>query len=73
MLSLKHQLLAAYDAMQNFADWDFGGEIPVERRDESGVLAFTLNRLAKFYGQIAPLSNKTFADLIQTAKIPPVN
>ncbi|MDR1469879.1 MAG: adenylate/guanylate cyclase domain-containing protein [Spirochaetaceae bacterium] len=73
MPSLKHQLLAAHDAMQNFADWRFDGEIPIERRDESGVLAFTLNRLAQFYGQIAPLSNKTFAGRIQTGKMPPIN
>jgi adenylate cyclase len=65
--------MAVHDAMRNFVDWRFDGEIPVERRDESGVLAFTLNRLAKYYGQIAPLSNKMFVGLIQTGKIPPVN
>ncbi|MDR0639867.1 MAG: adenylate/guanylate cyclase domain-containing protein [Spirochaetaceae bacterium] len=73
MPSLKHQLLAAHDATRLFTGWDFGGEIPIERRDESGVLAFTLNRLARFYGQIAPFSNKTFAGLIQTEKMPRLN
>jgi class 3 adenylate cyclase len=73
MPSLKHQLRAVLNATEDFADWRFGNEIPIERRDESGVLAFTLNRLAKLCGQIAPLSDKTFARLIQTGKMPPVN
>jgi class 3 adenylate cyclase len=62
-----------YDAVNRFADWRFDGEIPIERRDESGVLALTLNRLAQFYRQIAPFSRKTFAGRIQTGTMPPVN
>jgi adenylate cyclase len=73
MSSLKHQLLAAQNAMQNFAEWRFDGEIPIERRDESGVLAFTLNRLAKYFRQIAPLSNRTVAGLMQSGTMPAVN
>jgi class 3 adenylate cyclase len=73
MPSLKHQLRVVRDAADGFADWRFDGEIPVERRDESGVLAFALNRLGKLCGQIAPLSDKTFARLIQSGEMPPVN
>jgi class 3 adenylate cyclase len=72
-LSLDGQLAAAQSAVNKFTDWNFAEEIPVERRDESGVLAFTLNRLAKFYGPIAVLSNKTFARLTKAGNLPLVN
>jgi class 3 adenylate cyclase len=72
-LSLDAQLAAVQSAVDKFADGDFSGAIPVERRDESGALAFTLNRLAKFYGTIAVLSNKKFARLVQNGKTPPIN
>jgi class 3 adenylate cyclase len=71
--SLKAQLSAVQRAVNKYTDWDFTDEIPVERRDESGALAFALNRLAKFYGQIATLSNKTYAGLLRTGDIPPIN
>jgi class 3 adenylate cyclase len=72
-LSFNAQLAAARDAVNKFADLHFSGEIPVERRDESGVLAFTLNRLAKFYGKIAAFSNKTVVRLIQAGNVIPIN
>jgi adenylate cyclase len=73
MPSLEHQLLAVSNAARDFADWNFDSEIPIERRDESGALAFTLNRLATFYRPLAVLSNKTFADFIRTGTMPAIH
>jgi adenylate cyclase len=71
--SLDTQLGAVRNGANKFADWNFADEIAVGRRDESGVLAFTLNRLAKFYGRIAAFSNKSVVRFIQAGHVPPIN